>query len=129
MDEARLRAEVSAAYQGYLRAFLASDIAAIDALVRYPLAYIGAGEVRMLDSYPVKPAELMAAKQWHHSTDTEFEVVGIAADKAHVILPRARRRRADGSLIETVSGFYAFTHTDTGWKMFAFSDVTVPAAP
>lgn len=128
MDEARLRAEVSAAYEAYLSAFLANDIAAIDALVHYPLAYIGAGEVRMVESYPVKPADLMAARQWHHSTDTEFQVVGISSDKAHVILPAAKRRRADGSLIETASGFYAFTRTESGWKMFAFSDVTVPAS-
>jgi hypothetical protein len=34
-------AEVLQAYQRYLEAFLADDIAAIDALVQYPLAYIG----------------------------------------------------------------------------------------
>ncbi len=127
MDATRLREEVGAAYRAYLRAFLANDLTGIDALVQYPLAYIGNGTVAMLDSYPVKPADLMAAKQWHHSTDTEFEVVGISADKAHVILPNARRWRADGTLIETISGFYAFTRTTSGWKMFAFSDVTVPA--
>lgn len=127
MDEIRLHAEVSEAYQAYLRAFLANDIAAIDAMVRYPLAYIGDGEVRMLESYPVKPAELMATKQWHHSTDTEFHIMGISPGKAHVILPAAKRRRADGALIETASAFYAFTRTDAGWKMFAFSDITVPA--
>jgi hypothetical protein len=31
--------------------------------------------------------------------------------------------RTDGSLIETVSAFYAFTRTDGGWKMYAISDV------
>jgi hypothetical protein len=60
----------------------------------------------MSDSFPVKPADLIAEKQWHSTADTEFEVVGLSADKAHVILPRARRLRADGSLIETVSVFY-----------------------
>ena len=118
---------VVAAYRAYIRAFLDNDMEAIDRLVRYPLAYVGAGKTVMLDSFPVKPADLMAEKQWHSSADTDFEVVGISADKAHVILPRARRLRADGSLIETVSAFYAFTRTDDGWKMFAVSDVTVQA--
>ena len=106
MDATQIRSEVSAAYQAYLDAFLADDMAAIDALVRYPLAYIGAGDVRMLESYPVKPAELMAAKEWHHSTDTEFQVVAVSPSKAHVLLPSGKRRRADGSLIEIVSPFF-----------------------
>jgi len=127
MDEAKLRAEVSAAYQAYIRAFLANGISAINALIRYPLAYIGAGDVVMLESYPIKPADLMAAKQWHHSSDTEFDVVGISATKAHVVLPNAKRRRADGSLIETTSCFYVFTRTNSGWQMMAMSDITVPA--
>jgi hypothetical protein len=118
---------VIAAYRAYVRAFLDNDIEAIDALVAYPVAYVGAGKTVMLDSFPVKPADLMAQKQWHSTTDTDFEVVGVSADKAHVILPHARRLRADGSLIETVSAFYAFTRTDSGWKIFALSDITVQA--
>jgi hypothetical protein len=118
---------VIAAYRAYVRAFLDNDIAAIDALVAYPVAYVGAGKTVMLDSFPVKPADLMAQKQWHATTETDFDVVGVSADKAHVILPHARRLRADGSLIETVSAFYAFTRTDSGWKIFALSDITVQA--
>jgi hypothetical protein len=118
---------VVAAYQAYTRAFLDNDMDAIDGLVRYPVAYIADGKTLMLDSYPVKPADLIAQKQWYSTADTDFEVVGISADKAHVILPRARRLRADGSLIETVSAFYAFTRTDDGWKIFALSDITVQA--
>ena len=118
---------VITAYQAYVRAFLDNDIEAIDAVVAYPVAYVGAGTTVMLDSFPVKPADLMAQKQWHATTDTDFEVVGVAADKAHVILPQARRLRADGSLIETVSAFYAFTRPDGGWKIFALSDITVQA--
>ena len=118
---------VITAYQTYVRAFFANDIEAIDAVVAYPVAYVGAGTTVMLDSFPVKPADLMAQKQWHATTDTDFEVVGVSADKAHVILPQARRLRADGSLIETVSAFYAFTRTDSGWKIFALSDITVQA--
>ena len=118
---------VIAAYRAYVRAFLDNDIAAIDALVVYPVAYVGAGTTVMLDSFPVKPADLMAQKQWHSTADTDFDVVGVSADKAHVILPHARRLRADGSLIETVSAFYAFTRTDSGWRIFALSDITVQA--
>jgi hypothetical protein len=58
----------------------------------------------------------MPDKQWHSTADTDFDVVGISADKAHVILPSARILRADGSLIETVPAFYAFTKTDDGRK-------------
>src|SRR5258707_6685251 len=93
---------VIAAYRAYVRAFLDNDIEAIDALVNYPLAYVGAGKTVMLDSFPVKPADLMAEKQWHSSTDMDFEVVGISPAKAPCILPHARRLRDDGSLIETV---------------------------
>lgn len=126
MTEPDLRQEVTEAYLAYIRAFLGNDLPGINAVVRYPLAYIGDGEVLLLDTFPVNPADLMAAKQWHSSTNTEFEVVGVSPTKAHVLLPRAQRLRRDGSLIETVSAFYAFTKTPEGWKMFAFSDVTVP---
>ena len=119
--------EVIDTYQAYLRAFRANDLGALDLLVQYPLAYICSGTVEMVDTYPIKPAEMIAGKQWHSTVDAEFEVMGLSPTKAHVVLPGAHRLRADGSLIETVSAFYAFTKTDAGWKMFAFSDVIVPA--
>jgi hypothetical protein len=118
------KAEVLEAYERYLKAFLADDIATIDGLVRYPLAYIGDGEVSMLDEYPIKPSALMAAKAWHTSIDMEYEVVGISATKAHLILKRGTRVRRDGSPIEDVHAFYAWTRTPEGWKIFAVSDVT-----
>jgi hypothetical protein len=120
------KAEVIQAYERYLQAFLADDLAAIDALVQYPLAYIGDGKVSMLDEYPIKPSALMAAKDWHTSVDMEFEVIGISETKAHLILKRGTRVRRDGSPIEDVFAFYAWTKTEQGWKMFAVSDVTVP---
>ena len=119
-------AEVIQAYQRYLQAFLADDIAAIDALVRYPLAYIGDGKVIMLDEYPVKPSALMAAKGWHTSIGIDYEVIGVSETKAHLVLKRCTRVRRDGSPIEEVFAFYAWTRTDDGWKMFAVSDVTLP---
>lgn len=68
---------VVAAYQAHVHAYLDNDMDAIDRLVRYPLAYIADGKTVMLDSFPVKPADLMADKQWHSTADTDFDVVGI----------------------------------------------------
>jgi hypothetical protein len=118
--------EVIQAYERYLEAFLAEDVAAIDALVQYPLAYIGDGKVTMLDKWPFKPSMLREAKGWHTSIDMEYEVIGISATKAHLVLKRGTRVRRDGSPIEDIHAFYAWTRTADGWKMFALSDVTVP---
>ncbi|MGH6898278.1 MAG: hypothetical protein ACREJ5_17300 [Geminicoccaceae bacterium] len=120
------KAEVIQAYERYLQAFLADDIATIDALVQYPLAYIGDGKVSMLDEFPIKPSALMAAKAWHTSVDMAFEVIGVSETKAHLVLKRGTRVRRDGSPIEDVFAFYAWTKTADGWKMFAVSDLTVP---
>lgn len=120
------KAEVIEAYERYLKAFLADDLAAIDALVQYPLAYIGDGTVSTLDQWPFKPSALRAAKGWHTSIDMAYEVIGINETKAHVVLKRCTRVRRDGSPIEEVCAFYAWTRTAEGWKMFALSDVTVP---
>ena len=120
------QAEVIQAYERYLQAFVADDIAAIDALVQYPLAYIGDGTVSTLDQWPFKPSALRAAKGWHTSIDMAYEVIGISETKAHVVLKRCVRVRRDGSPIEDVFAFYAWIRTADGWKMFALSDVTVP---
>jgi hypothetical protein len=120
------KAEVTKAYERYLQAFLADDIETINALVQYPLAYIGDGKVSMLDEFPIKPSALMAAKGWHTSIDMAYEVIGVSETKAHLVLRRGTRVRRDGSPIEEVFAFYAWTKTDEGWKMFAVSDVTVP---
>jgi hypothetical protein len=127
MDEEGLRQEVANAYKAYLAAFLRNDLTAIDRLVRYPLAYVTAEGVKLVDAYPINPAQLIAEKEWHNTTDSQFEVVAVSEDKAHVILRNAKRRRRDGSLIETISAFYAFTRLQDGWKMVAFSDIVIPA--
>jgi hypothetical protein len=126
VDE-RNRDEVLATYTAYLTAFRANDVSAIDQLVQYPLAYIGDGKTTLVDTFPLKPADLMAAKQWHDTKDSSYEVVFASANKAHVILRQATRIREDGSAIETVSAFYALTRTPSGWKIFALSDITIPA--
>jgi len=127
MDE-KLRDEVLATYAAYLEAFLAKDMPTLNSLMHYPLAYIGDGKSRMFDTFPFDPAGMMAAKQMHTTIDANYEVVFATAKKAHVILHSATRVKKDGTPIETVSGFYALTRTQAGWKFFALSDITVPAA-
>jgi hypothetical protein len=127
MDE-NLKAEVLATYAAYLEAFLAKDLQTLNSMMQFPLAYIGNGKSRMFDTFPFDPAELMAAKQMHTTIDANYEVVFATDKKAHLILHSATRVKKDGTPIETVSGFYALTRTDAGWKFFALSDITVPAA-
>jgi len=126
MDE-DLSNEVLAKYAAYVQAFRANDVPALDRLIHYPLAYIGNGRTTMVNAYPVQPAELMAAKQWHDTKDLNPEVVFVSPDKAHLIARRATRVRADGSPIEIVSAFYALTRAPSGWKFFALSDIAIPA--
>ena len=68
-----------------------NDVSALDMLIQYPLAYIGAGSTILVGTYPVQPADLMAAKQWHDTEDLDPEVVFVTQDKAHVIVRRATR--------------------------------------
>ncbi|WP_246148119.1 RidA family protein [Nonomuraea turkmeniaca] len=120
-------AEVHATYERYLQAFIEGDLPGIDAVVAYPLAHIGEAEVRMYDAFPIDPADLKRTKAWHTTVNSRFEVVALSPVKAHVVLYRGDRIRKDGSLIETVSGFYAFKRTADGWKLYAISDVLNPA--
>jgi hypothetical protein len=124
--EEGLRREVLGTYAAYVDAFRKNDVPALDKLIQYPLAYMGNGRTTLVDTYPVQPADLMTAKQWHDTKDLDPEVVFVTRDKAHVIVRHATRLRADGSPIEIVSAFYALTRTPSGWKFFAFSDITVP---
>ena len=128
MNEEGIRQEVASAYETYLEAFRSSNLEKIDSLVKYPIASIEDGMVRLLDKFPIDPADLMAKKGWHSTIDADYEVVGLSPTKAHVILRNAQRLRRDGSLIETVSAFYAFTRTEAGWRLFAISGIVVPSA-
>ena len=122
-----MRAEVLTAYEDYLTAFNNDDIDTINSLVAWPLSYIGDGKVTSLDQFPVKPSELKESMGWDRSEGFEIDVVAVTETKAHVLMRNTRCLRKDGSLIEEASAFYAFTRTDDGWKMFALSDVRMPA--
>jgi hypothetical protein len=130
VDDARnteLRQEIVAAYEDYLTAFLSDDVEGIDRLVSYPLTYIGDGQVTMFDSWPLKPFDLMGQKGWNTTVGVEYEVIGVNETKAHLILRSGTRVRKDGSPIEDVFAFYAWKKTPAGWRMFAVSDVLLPA--
>lgn len=118
--------EVLAAYAAYLAAFQANDLAALNALIQFPFAYIGECETMLVDAFPIQPAALRAAKRWHGTKDFSYEVVFVSDTKAHLVLRQATRVRIDESPIETVSAFYALTRTPSGWKFFALSDITIP---
>jgi hypothetical protein len=122
-----LNAQVIATYTAYIDAFRANDVEPLDKLIQYPLAYIGNGRVTMVENFPVQPAELMAAKQWHDTKDLNPEAVFLSAEKAHVIVRHATRVRDDGSPIEIVSAFYALTCRPAGWKICA--SLTSPSQP
>lgn len=123
----QVKEEVLATYAAFLAAFQADDLAALNALIKFPFAYIGQGSTVLLDTFPIQPSALRAAKQWHDTKGFSYEVVFASNDKAHLIVRQATRIRADGSPIETVSAFYALTRTPPGWKFFALSDITIPA--
>lgn len=119
--------EVIEVYQKYLQAFMSDDMDTLNALVSYPLAYIGEGVVTMLNEFPIRPSALMAQTGWCDTLDIQYEVVGITETKAHLILKSGTRVRQDGSPIEDIYAFYAWTKTANGWNMFAISDVRIPA--
>jgi hypothetical protein len=58
------RAEVLAAYQSYLDAFVASDEQAIRECVRWPRALIGADRAESVDEFPYSPTDLKRPKDW-----------------------------------------------------------------
>ena len=121
------RAKVLEAYNRYLNAIIEADIDVINECIEYPLAYIGADSVKMLEKFPIDPRKLKEKTGWATSNAFEIDVVAVTKKKAHVLMRNCRRLRDDGSLIEEASAFYAFKITDAGWKMYAFSDITYPA--
>lgn len=119
-----LRSEVHDTYMKYYVAgFKANDVSLIDTMVKYPIAYIHNGSVTMCESYPIDPKRLKEEKGWDHSIDWKFEVTAVNDREAHAVASAVRCKK-DGSRIESVHGFYAFTKTSDGWKMYAIADTT-----
>lgn len=124
MDTEKYKQEVHDTYMNfYVPGFSNNDMALINQIIKYPITHMQNGEVSMHDSYPIDPQKLKDEKGWDHTSDWKFEVTSANDKQAHAVASSIRRRK-DKSIIEHVNAFYAFTHTDTGWKMFAISDVT-----
>jgi hypothetical protein len=119
----RFKEEVTRTYMKYyVEGFKSNDISLIDEIIEYPIAYIKNGKVEVCNAYPINPEELKKQKGWDHSIDWKFEVTAANDKEAHAVAS-AIRCREDGSKIESVHGFYAFTNTESGWKMFAVADI------
>jgi len=124
MDLEKLRKELHDTYMNtYAAGFKANDMSLINKAVKYPIAHIKNGVVTLCDEYPVDPGKLKEEIQWDHSTDWKFDILAVSEQSAHAVASAIRCRR-DGSPIENVHGFYAFTMTDEGWKMYAVADTT-----
>ena len=75
---------------------------------------------------PFNPKEFKASKGWVSNDGTVIDLVAVGETKAHLVMRNTRRLRADGSLVEEASAFYAYTRTADGWKMFALSGIPLP---
>ena len=111
------RANLLEAYHRYLDAFNADDLDGINDCINYPLAYIGADNVTILDQFPIAPADMKATKGWDRSDAFEIDVVAVGENKAHLVMRNTRRLRKDGSLIEEATAFYAYTKVSGNWKI------------
>ena len=116
--------EVLKAYEKYLVYFLNNDMDGINSIVKFPITYIADGECKSLDTFPVKPKEMMDSKQWDTTININTYTHGINSTKSHVISSGTRIRK-DKSVIEKYTVFYAFTKTNDGWKMYAISDIII----
>ena len=124
MSREKLHADLHETYMKYyVEGFKKDDVELIDKMVKYPIAYINDGSVDMCSEYPIDPRKLKKEKQWDHSVDWRFEITAVNERSAHAVASAVRCRK-DGTKIENVHGFYAFTMTDEGWKMYAVADVT-----
>jgi hypothetical protein len=121
------RSDVLEAFHAYLAAFMASDEQALRDCLQWPCTFLLEGHVETQNAFPYSPTELKRRKGWATSVGIEIDVVAVSRSKAHVLLRNCERLRPDGSLIEQVSAFYAFTKTTAGWKIFAMSGMEFPA--
>ena len=80
MDK-NLRAQVFETYDRYSNAFNESDMETINDCIAYPLAYIGADSVKMLDKFPIDPRELKKSTGCVPSNAFEIDVVAVSDKK------------------------------------------------
>ena len=124
MNEDDLKKELLETYHRYyVEGFKTNNVKLIDHIVRYPITYIKNGVISSMDHYPVDPGQLKKDIDWDHSIDWKFDIPAINETTAHAVAS-AIRCRADGSIIEKVHGFYAFTKVEGKWKMCAVADIT-----
>ncbi len=121
------RSEVFSALSAYLDAFMAGDDDALRDCLMWPCTVLSDCGSIQVDTFPYNPATLRAQKGWAFSKGLEIDVVAVSDNKAHVLLRHCQRLRLDGSLIEDISAFYAFTKTVEGWKIFAISGLILPS--
>jgi len=122
------RGDVLAAYQSYVDAFMASDEQAIRERVQWSCTFLGADRAESIDEFPYSPTDLKRQRTGATRVGLEIDVVAVSDVEAQVLLRHGERVRPDGTLIEEVSAFYAFTKTANGWKIFAMSSIEFPAA-
>ncbi len=122
MTTDELKEEVHQCYMRYyVEGFKNNDLSLIDQVVQYPIAHIHEGTVTLCDTYPIDPQRLKDELEWDHSIEWVFEVTAANERDAHATASAIRCKK-DGSVIEHVHGFYAFTRTPQGWKMYAVAD-------
>jgi len=120
------RSDVFAAIERYKQGFDEHDDEKIRDAFVWPHTLLANGTTTTLHEPLVTTAEMKATKNWARSINWEIDVIAASNTSAHVAVRNVERVRADGSLIECVSGFYALTKTDKGWKIFAISAITSP---
>lgn len=122
MNESALKEELLKVYNIYIEGFISNDMNLINSIVHFPIAFLKDGKIEMLTNYPVNPKELKEQKEWHHSTDWNFEITAINDTDAHVIAS-AVRRKEDGSFIEKVGALYGFSKKNNEWKMNFLAEI------
>ena len=108
------RSDVFAAIERYKQGFDEYDDEKIRDAFVWPHTLLANGTTTTLHEPLVTTAEIKATKNWARSINWEIDVIAASNTSAHVAVRNVERVRADGSLIECVSGFYALTKTDKG---------------
>jgi len=124
MKEEELKEELLETYtRFYIEGFKTNNVKLIDQMFRYPITYIKEGGVSSRNHFPIDPKKLKKDIEWDHSINWKFDIPAINETSAHAVAS-ATRCRKDGSIIENIQGFYAFTKDDDNWKMYVIADIT-----